>query len=416
MFITPAVIKDRDISSIGWMRVVGPIGTTVGSLMMAATPIFGITIPVVSAIGAVLTGVASGWLWLLWGDFNGQVELELSEFIIPASVAIPLIVIFFSSFSQGPIAGFFVCTLPLVSGFLLELSLRDETVKDPVELLSPEERPDFWSDFIHVGVGSLVIYAAISFIWSLLRFGTFAGWGGVSALPFLVGGILAIVISAISILYSTRLDLFALYRWLIPVIVCSLALFSVYNFWSWSLAYVLITMAQFGFDIIVWVYFTGIVRKGICRGSLAIGVNRGFVQAGILIGSVIGTHTPSWVASGRISFPSICLILICALVAVTLSVLNHKEKLEHNIQTSVPQKPAVDDTDIMCDILASKNSLTARETEILKYLARGRSLPYVRETLILSKNTVETHAKNLYRKLGIHSRQELIDLVENYKL
>ena len=44
-------------------------------------------------------------------------------------------------------------------------------------------------------------------------------------------------------------------------------------------------------------------------------------------------------------------------------------------------------------------------------LARGRSVPYIRDELVISKETAATHAKHVYAKLGVHSRQELIDLV-----
>ena len=48
-----------------------------------------------------------------------------------------------------------------------------------------------------------------------------------------------------------------------------------------------------------------------------------------------------------------------------------------------------------------------------EYLARGRSQAYIRDALFLSKNTVATHTRRLYAKLGVHSKQELIDLVEH---
>lgn len=64
----------------------------------------------------------------------------------------------------------------------------------------------------------------------------------------------------------------------------------------------------------------------------------------------------------------------------------------------------------VCLRLAEEHGLSARETEILNYLARGRSQPYIREDLMLSKNTISTHVKHIYQKLNIHSRQELIDL------
>ena len=50
-----------------------------------------------------------------------------------------------------------------------------------------------------------------------------------------------------------------------------------------------------------------------------------------------------------------------------------------------------------------------------EYLARGRSQTYIREALFLSKNTVATHVRRIYTKLDVHSKQELIDLVEGHE-
>ena len=43
-------------------------------------------------------------------------------------------------------------------------------------------------------------------------------------------------------------------------------------------------------------------------------------------------------------------------------------------------------------------------------LAEGNSQRIIANRLQVSIGTVQTHAKNVYRKLGIHSKQELIDL------
>ncbi len=62
--------------------------------------------------------------------------------------------------------------------------------------------------------------------------------------------------------------------------------------------------------------------------------------------------------------------------------------------------------------IAFANHLSRRETEVFALVARGRSLPYIAEALVLSKNTVHSHVCRVYDKLGVHSKQELIDLVE----
>ncbi|WP_302395589.1 response regulator transcription factor [Eggerthella sinensis] len=61
--------------------------------------------------------------------------------------------------------------------------------------------------------------------------------------------------------------------------------------------------------------------------------------------------------------------------------------------------------------LAAEGNLTPRETEVLSLVAQGHSLKRVGELLFISTGTVQGHTKNLYRKLDVHSKQELIDLV-----
>ena len=61
--------------------------------------------------------------------------------------------------------------------------------------------------------------------------------------------------------------------------------------------------------------------------------------------------------------------------------------------------------------MADEHGLSEREGEVLGLLYRGNTQKRIAERLFLSVNSVQTYAKSLYRKLGVHSRQELIDMV-----
>ena len=63
-----------------------------------------------------------------------------------------------------------------------------------------------------------------------------------------------------------------------------------------------------------------------------------------------------------------------------------------------------------CRLLAEKHGLTGRETEILGYLAQGRTNTRIAEDLFISPSTVRGHIRHIYTKLDVHDRQELIDL------
>jgi DNA-binding CsgD family transcriptional regulator len=69
-----------------------------------------------------------------------------------------------------------------------------------------------------------------------------------------------------------------------------------------------------------------------------------------------------------------------------------------------------------CLTIANKCNLTAQETNIFLFLAKGRNASYVQSVLFISGHTVKTHIYHIYKKLEVHSQQELIDLVEKTAL
>lgn len=73
--------------------------------------------------------------------------------------------------------------------------------------------------------------------------------------------------------------------------------------------------------------------------------------------------------------------------------------------------PLERDLDAQCARAIERYALTPRESEIVRLLAQGRSIAIICEQLVVSKNTVKTHVKNIYLKMDVHSQQELIDRV-----
>ena len=65
-----------------------------------------------------------------------------------------------------------------------------------------------------------------------------------------------------------------------------------------------------------------------------------------------------------------------------------------------------------CERLARIHGLSDREFDVLELLAKGHTRVSVAKRLYVSENTVRVHVKNIYAKLGIHSKQQLIDLVD----
>ena len=66
-----------------------------------------------------------------------------------------------------------------------------------------------------------------------------------------------------------------------------------------------------------------------------------------------------------------------------------------------------------CAQIAAEHGLTPRETEVFTLLARGRDVGFICAELYISRNTANAHRRAIYTKLGIHSQQELLDVVED---
>lgn len=65
----------------------------------------------------------------------------------------------------------------------------------------------------------------------------------------------------------------------------------------------------------------------------------------------------------------------------------------------------------------NRNSpLTARETEVLELLSKGKSYSTIADELFVDKETVRTHIKNIYWKLEVHSKAEAIEKALKNKL
>ena len=102
---------------------------------------------------------------------------------------------------------------------------------------------------------------------------------------------------------------------------------------------------------------------------------------------------------------SLC-VLTLYLVAMLIASIRQTYHLQAERQT------AQFGVERACGRIAERYALSPRETEILAFLAHGRGAPYVGEKLCISPETVRTHTKRIYDKCGVHTKEELLDLIE----
>lgn len=65
--------------------------------------------------------------------------------------------------------------------------------------------------------------------------------------------------------------------------------------------------------------------------------------------------------------------------------------------------------------LGEDHGLSDREIEVLMLMGKGLNTRSISEVLSISYNTARTHVRNIYGKLGVHSRVELQQLIDGLR-
>ena len=149
--------------------------------------------------------------------------------------------------------------------------------------------------------------------------------------------------------------------------------------------------------------------------GLALGVARLSIAGGRLLAQVL--YEPLALELHTVLIVSIW-ILVVTVSLIFASYLRYSSKQkEHRLddapdELADPAAAQADATEAALGLLRETYNLSDREVEIIREFSAGRSARYIADYFVLSEHTVKTHLRRTSAKLGIHSRQELLDLIE----
>jgi DNA-binding CsgD family transcriptional regulator len=105
---------------------------------------------------------------------------------------------------------------------------------------------------------------------------------------------------------------------------------------------------------------------------------------------------------------AILFVIYLAALIILMTIGNRDERnakiVEHNVIEAYLKE--------RCDNISKSHNLTVRETEILYYMGRGHNYVFIAETVFVSENTIRTHVRNIFRKLNISSREDLLAMID----
>lgn len=128
---------------------------------------------------------------------------------------------------------------------------------------------------------------------------------------------------------------------------------------------------------------------------------------GILAGQVIGSLAGP---DGGAVVGYLAMACLTAAALVYAGVRGGQDRIGLSEETL--REPAVPKTEEAALAVAARCGLSARETEIMLLWITGHTAAHLEEQLFISRNTVKTHLRHIYRKTGVSDRDALLNLVE----
>lgn len=116
-------------------------------------------------------------------------------------------------------------------------------------------------------------------------------------------------------------------------------------------------------------------------------------------------------------------LVVVGVVAATMILFSERELSSRWGVAFLGGEGAVADTAVVkrqelasrCSDLAKRHGLSPREEEVLLLLAQHKTIGSIERELFIANGTAKTHIRHIYRKLDVHSRDELIDMLGLYE-
>ena len=373
--------------------------------------LFGDPTALVEVLAGLLTGMGAGTFLLLWGETLVSLGTRACAVYFAASSGLAALA--HIALGWVPIAAVqvIVLTFPLV-----ELVLYRSQVSRSMLLLSRTNRDGQDSPGLPKDVLALGLFFGFSF-GAMRGFAPSGDGGSLSSVRLVVS--MAFVMAACVWAYFAsirrREDFGSLaYRIALPLVALGFLLLPLSG--AWSLAGT--AAYRFGYEYIyivlwaLWVFFAG--REGassvwiVACGLASMQVSKliGFVLSADVV-ALLGPALDMQVVAGLALFGTVLVAVFSKGIAFSAEgwegVRPAAEAPAHEGVAFPEQRYAE---------VAEGFALSPRETDVFLLLIRGYSRARIAKELVVTEETVKSHVKGIYQKMGVHTKQDLIDTVE----
>lgn len=414
----------------------GLVGTLVlfGSGFLDGAPYFAL-----ACMGWILTAASLGSFFLLWvWLYSGMRTRFLCMYLSGSLLLSACVTLLLCNVPTLP-AAIVTALLPLLSTVcVLRSNMRKgeiddlEDIEDRAKLDQTEDQPIIaimkhlpWRILVMIMIYILIDSALIAPIETRRGIGLEGQNWILTMVPALVG----VVFFVLSWFTTKRSPFINIFKATLPIIAISLIIFPFAHNISFDLAAFIGILAYETFVLTSWI----IVSLSARYNGASIFTAFVFTRLSMDIGATFGMLGGGYMAAldlykDKDLLTLLCLLAVIVIIFIAIIPLNGRESPLFERPDANGEAGAgvgAQAADVMVQLPSSEEifqakanriieryHLTPREAEVFILLAKGRSNKLIQERLVISPHTVDSHITHIYRKCGVHSRQEIMDFLE----
>jgi len=398
-----------------------------------AIPLIDSQTPVGSAVlsfSAIAMGVGNAFSLLLWGNIYGNLGAPTTASESSLAHSLATLPVPFITLLPGQVQLTILVFIPVISVIILSQEMKKQAedgqlAKEPSAQSDGVEEKALnpkWRTLIIKFMASSLMLGIIA---GLLH-AVYAGGGGPKPLLFQLNLALPVAALFVGILMVSfvvfKRHINALFTYHPVLIFFLLGCFFLPSADKNSvLAYIFVTSGHLCFEIMGWTITSDFCYRSNMSNYRIIGLGRGTIVLGILMGVLAGYYVENYLVVNFENMVSLSFLMAFVLVITYTTTFTNRD-MERIVQdedeailsdSPVQEPPRPLSFEEKTLLLAEEYNISDRAVDVLLLLARGRSADRIGQELYMSKGTVNTYMRSLYQITGVHSRQELLDLIEN---
>lgn len=361
----------------------------------------------VAAPGAVSAGAGTALMVLLWSEFlsrhsSMRVALYYSMSLLVGAATVLLMRGFVPAYQP-----WFMMVLPVAAAACVVVALRAvPRVRCPLPLEGKFSFP--WKPVALMAVYALAYGMRERAIYA--EAGPHSSWGVVFVAAVVMIGIL---------FQGEHFDFSLVYRVGMPLMVGGLLLVPLIPNLDPTISNLAVSASYTAFSILILLILSNISFRYGASAVWLFGIERGLralvMWVGRESGTILGLSGLSLGAqSAVVTVAVVVLVVACTMIFLSEKELSSRWGVTFFGGEGVSAEGVCENAALesRCARLASEHRLTPREAEVLLLLAEKKSIADVEAELFISRGTAKAHLAHIYQKLGIHTRNELLEMAQ----